>query len=65
MNSSGKQCQSQWFIGSVDDMRQLALSYDVQPLYCVKVASVKKGAPGYFEWFAVTLGVDLSDFGRA
>jgi hypothetical protein len=65
VDRAGEQTQSQWFIGEVQDMKRLAESYDLKPLYCVKVASVKKGASGYFEWFAVRLGVNLQDIGHA
>jgi hypothetical protein len=61
----GKIGLSQVFRGSVEDMKGLANAYGFKALYCVSVKSVKPDAPGYFEWFMTTLGIDFETHGHA
>lgn len=64
-NAEGVIQLSQPFIGTVEDMKGLCRSYDLKPLYTVRLTSVRKGAPGHFEWTMFTLGLDFSTHGHA
>jgi hypothetical protein len=65
VSPDGVVAPSQWFRGSVDDMKSLCAHYGFTPLYCIRLKDVKRGAPGYFEFVMATMGVNFETHGHA
>lgn len=65
VNSEGEINLSRPFRTDIADAKHLCQSYGMRALYCVRLTSVRKDAPGGFEFAMATLGLDFETHGNA